>query len=228
MKGTSLASPKTTRAQRKAGAELREARRTAERLRRQRASYRKRHKPGIFERMLGVVHSWPVAVRGSLLAIFAVLGIVLFSVGSAVEEQQYEADKMLVQTVEAQDALWVESPWWKSGKSNTIYVEVAGQRVALDRNPPMFSDQHVGDIVRVVVDPQDESRVVAANFDDTSVPVEPIDHIFVFVWAVCVFLVLLAGAYLVVLFFLYPELRALVRKLRGSRIAKGRGEANSA
>lgn len=227
MKGTSLASPKTTRAQRKAGAELREARRTAERLRRQRASYRKRHKPGIFERMQGVFHSWHVAVRGSLLAIVAILGIVLFSVGSAVEERQYEADKALVQTVEAQDALWVESPWWKNGKSNTVYVEIAGQRVALDRSPPMFSGHQVGDMIRVVVDPQDESRLVAADFDDISVPVEPVDHIFVFLTAVSVFLVSFAGVYLVVLFFLYPELRMLVRKLRGSRIAKSRDSANS-
>lgn len=212
-----------TRAQRKAGAELREARRTADRLRRQRASHRKRHKPGIFERMLGVVHSWHVAVRGSLLASVAILGIVLFSVGGAVEERQYEADKVLVQTVEAQDALWVVSPWWKNGKSNTVYVEVAGQRLALDRSPPMYSDQQVGDVIRVVVDPQDESHVVATDFDVTSVPIEPIDHILVFVWAACVILVLFAVVCPVVLFFLYPELRMLVSKLRGSRIVKGRG-----
>ncbi len=173
--------------------------------------------------MLGVVHSWHVAVRGSLLASVAILGIVLFSVGGAVEERQYEADKVLVQTVEAQDALWVVSPWWKNGKSNTVYVEVAGQRLALDRSPPMYSDQQVGDVIRVVVDPQDESHVVATDFDVTSVPIEPIDHILVFVWAACVILVLFAVVCPVVLFFLYPELRMLVSKLRGSRIAKGRG-----
>lgn len=172
--------------------------------------------------MLGVFHSWHVAVRGPLLAIVALLGIVLFSVGSAVEERQYEADKALVQTVEAQDALWVERPWWKNGKSNTVYVEIAGQRVALDRSPPTFSGHQVGDVIRVVVDPQDESRLVAADFDDISVPVEPVDHIFVFLTAVSVFLVSSAGVYLIVLFFLYPELRMLVRKLRASTILKRR------
>ena len=210
MQGIYLASPKMTRSQRKAGAELREARRTAERLRRQRASYRKRHNPGIFERMLGAVHSWHVAVRGTTLVAVAILGIALFLVGSGIEERRYEADKALVNAVEPQAVLWTAT----SRKGFTTHVETDGRRVSLDRSPPMFSGQDEGDTIMVVVDPDDESHVVAANFDDTYLPVEPMDHIIVFLAAAGVFLVSFGGVYLAVLFFLYPELRALTRKVR--------------
>ena len=202
-----------TRAQRKASVELREARRTAERVRRQRAFYRKRHKQGTFERVLGVLHSWHVAVRTSLLVVIVVLGIVIFSIGSGIEEKHYEADKAMVKTAESQPVLWTDT----SRKGFTAYVELEGQSVALDRSPPMFSPQREGDTIMVVIDPEDESHVVAANFDDTYWPVEPIDQIvaLVMVAAVASAVLLFVGG--VASFFLGPELRTLAFKLPNRR-----------
>jgi hypothetical protein len=168
--------------------------------------------------MLGAVHSWHVVVRGSLLALVAAAGVVCFLVGSGIEEDHYEADKVLVQSVEAQDALWVERPWWISVKSNTTYVELEGQRVALDRSPPLFSDHQVGDAIKVVIDPDDESHIVAADFDETYLPADPIDHGAAFFMAACLSLVLVGGGILVVWLFFSPEMLVLTRKLREMKL----------
>lgn len=207
-----------TRAQRKASAELREARRTAERVRRQRASYRKHHKPGFFQRLLGVVHTWHVAVRTSLLVVVVVLGSVIFSIGSSIEEEHYEADQAMVNATESQPVLWTGT----GRKSFTAYVELEGQRVALDRSPPMFSPQRVGDTIMVVVDPKDKSHVVAANFDDTYWPVEPIDQIVALSMAAmvaCAILLLIVG---IAMLFLGPELRLLAIKVRTIKLPNRR------
>lgn len=208
-----MAAPKLTRTQRKQGAELRETRRTAERLRRQRATYRKRNKPGVFERLCRVIHSWHVALRVTLLMVVVVLGTAAFATTLAHERQHDERDRLLVQSVPAQAALWAGT----RTRSFTAYVDIDGRRVDLDRDPPMFSDERVGETIMVVVDPKDPNHVIAANFDESHAPGDPLEY-FIFVLGVaCVIAFSLVGAYLVAFLFLYPELKALLDRLRKPR-----------
>ena len=101
-----------------------------------------------------------------------------------------------------------------NGKAIVGWQRCRPPTIKLDRSPPMFSGQGVGDTIMVVIDPEDDSHVVAANFDDTFLPVEPIDQIFAFFMIASVVLISFGGVYGVASLFLGPELRALARKVR--------------
>lgn len=203
-----------TRSQRKASAELRESRRTAERLRRQRASYRKHNKPGIFTRLLGTFHSWHVAVRGLLLVLVVIVGITWIHTESTAAEEHRVADIALVQSVESQDALVVNRPWWSNGKTETTYVEIQGQRVLLSHGGYPDVGPSVGSTIQVVVDPADKSHIVATNFDDPYVPTDFLDYLVSFIPIGLIIIFSLTCTYLIAFLFLGPELLALAGKVR--------------
>ncbi|GAA1498200.1 hypothetical protein GCM10009628_32040 [Paeniglutamicibacter kerguelensis] len=68
-----MAKSTITRAQRKESADLREVRRTAERLRRRKASRRKRTRRTLGGRIALAVHFWSRGARRGIVAAFVVL-----------------------------------------------------------------------------------------------------------------------------------------------------------
>ena len=163
-----------TRTQRKEGAEMREARRTAERLRRQKASRRKRARRTLGGRLLLRVHSWSRGARRGIVAAFVVLAAATVWWAAADSATHTAEETLLVRTIPAREVQVVKrsSDWFAPKSGPSIYVDIDGKAVRLEHGVFDARDLSVGSMITVVVDPLDRNHVVAVgapgNWDDTT------------------------------------------------------------
>ena len=169
-----MATSKKTRTQRREGAELREARRTAERLRRQKASRRKlaRRTPG--GRILLRVHSWSSGARRGTVAALVVLAAATVWWAAEVSATHTAEDTLLVRTIPAREVQVVKrsSDWFAPKSGPSVDVDIDGKAVRLGHGVFDARDLTVGSKIAVVVDPSDRSHIVAVgvpgDWDDTT------------------------------------------------------------
>ncbi len=207
-----------TRAQRKESAELREARRTAERLRRQKASRRKRTRRTLGGRIALRVHSWSRGARRGIVAAFVVLAAATVWWAADDSATHTAAETLLVRTIPAREVQVVKrsSDWFAPKSGPWVDVDIDGTPVRLEHGMFNARDLSVGNKIAVVVDPADRNHVVAVGgpgaWDDTTSD-----------WVVTAVFAGVAAAFfsvLVAAFFLGPEIDAWEEKRRTAQREK--------
>ncbi|MGL3805108.1 hypothetical protein ACSYDW_03345 [Paeniglutamicibacter sp. R2-26] len=169
-----MAKPKVTRAQRKEGAKLRDDRRTAERLRRQKASRRKPARRTLGGRIRLRMHSWSRSARRGIVA--TVVLVAALTVWWAAEDSATHTaeDTHLVRTVPTREVQVVNrsSDWFAPTSGPPLDVDIDGKPVRLGHGVFDARDLSVGNMITVVVNPTDNNHVVAVGApgdrDDTA------------------------------------------------------------
>lgn len=213
-----MAKPTMTRAQRKESAELREARRTAERLRRQKASRRKRARRTLGGRILLWVHSWSRGARRGIVAAFVALAAATVWWAADDSATHTASETLLVRTIPAREVQVVKrsSDWFAPKNGPWVDVDIDGTPVRLKHGMFNARDLTVGNNVTVVVDPKDRNHVVAVgepgDWDDATSD-----------WIGTAVAAGVAAAFfssMIAAFFLGPEIEAWEEKRRTAQCKK--------